>query len=219
MTRARSVEAVVAVAFAAVILAAGGATLYFLGTQSVHSDPAAVASSSFGPPAEGYGGAVEEVRRLARSLMVKENLPGLSVAVAHNGRVVWDEGFGWADVDRRVPVTPQTRFRVGAVSMPITAAAVGLLHQRGRIDLDAPVQRYVSAFPEKQWTISTRQLMGHVAGIDRDPMPRGCSDVDDALAIFKDDPLAFRPGSEYRYSVYGWILVSAIVEGAASTLR
>jgi serine beta-lactamase-like protein LACTB len=82
---------------------------------------------------------VEEARRLARSPLVDENLPGLSVAVALDGEIVWAEGFGWAEVERGAPVTPLTRFRIGSVSKPLTAAAVGLLHDRGRIDLDAPL--------------------------------------------------------------------------------
>jgi CubicO group peptidase (beta-lactamase class C family) len=180
-----------------------------------------VPSRTAGPPAEPYSGAVEEARRLVRALLVKENLPGLSVAVAMDGVTVWAEAFGWADVERRVPATPLTRFRIGSVSIPMTAAAVGLLHERGRIDIDAPVQRYIPAFPAKQWPLSTRQLMGHVAGIQhgrggQETMPnRYCSSLGEAVHIVSGDPLLFRPGSEYRYSTYDWILVSAVVEGAA----
>ena len=95
--------------FTAAILAGGGAVLYFVLTISVHSDAAAVPSKAAGVPDERYSHAVEEARRLARSLVVEENLPGLSVAVALDGEMVWAEGFGWADVERRVPVTPLTR--------------------------------------------------------------------------------------------------------------
>ena len=79
---------------------------------------------------------------------------------------MWAEGFGYAAVDR-TPVTPLTRFRLGALSKPMTAVAAALLHDRGRLDLDAPVQRYVPAYPQKQWTVTTRQLMGDVAGVHR----------------------------------------------------
>jgi serine beta-lactamase-like protein LACTB, mitochondrial len=219
-TRVRA-EAVLAILFTAAILVGGGAVLYFVFTISVHSDAAAVPSKAAGVPIERYSRAVEEARRLSRSLVVKDNLPGLSVAVAIDGEMVWAEGFGWADVERRAPVTPLTRFRIGAVSIPLTAAAIGLLLERGRIDLDAPVQRYAHAFPEKQWPLSTRQVMGHVAGIhhgrrQQEAMPgRHCAGLDAALEIFSGDPLAFRPGTEYRYSTYDWILVSAVIEGAA----
>jgi len=100
MTRLRT-EALLALLFAAVLLVAGGAAIYFVFTMSVHGDPGSVPSAAAGAPAARYAGAVAEARRLARELAVTENLPGLSVAVAHEGRVAWAEGFGWADVERR----------------------------------------------------------------------------------------------------------------------
>jgi CubicO group peptidase (beta-lactamase class C family) len=218
----RRAEAAIAFLFAGGIVAAGvGALVFFLTISPVHTDPGAVPSIAAAAPDERYSSAVARARRLARSLVVDENLPGLSIAVAHDGRVVWAEGFGWADVEGRAPATPLTRFRIGGVSMPLTAAAVGLLHERGRLDLDAPVQRYVPAFPAKEWAIATRQLMGHVAGVrgprfEGESLPvRHCARLDEALQIFGGDPLVFRPGTEYRESIYGWVLVSAVVEGAA----
>jgi len=166
---------------------------------------------------------VEEAQRLARALLVQENLPGLSVAVAVDGAVVWAEGFGYAAEDR-TPVTPITRFRLGALSKPMTAVAAALLHDQGRLDLDAPVQRYVPAYPQKQWTVTTRQLMGDVAGvhrgrgdnIDGDSMPtQHCANLDEAVELFAGDQLRFEPGTQHRYSIFGWVLVSAVVERAA----
>jgi serine beta-lactamase-like protein LACTB, mitochondrial len=221
-TRSRRAEGILAVLFAAAIIAAGGAALLFVYTISpVHSDPAAVPSMAATVSAGRYAGAVDEARRLARSLVVDENLPGFSVAVAVDGTIVWAEGFGWADVERRVPVTPLSRFRIGSVSKPLTAVAAGLLHERGRIDLDAPVQRYLPGFPVKQWPLSTRQLMGSLVGFlhkgraNEALPPRHCASLDEALQIFAGDPLLFRPGTEYHFSTYGWMLVSAVVEAAA----
>lgn len=172
------------------------------------------------PRAAAHGEAVEQARALARALVEEENLPGLSVAVGLDGGTVWAEGFGWANLEQRVPVTPLTRFRIGSVSKPLTAAAVGLLHQRGGIDLDAPVQEYVPSFPEKRWPITMRQLMGHIAGIrhyrgDEFLSSVHYDDVLEGLDIFVADSLLFRPGTEYSYSSYGWNLVSAVVQAAA----
>jgi len=152
--------------------------------------------------------------------------------VALDGELAWAEAFGWADLRERVPITPRTRFRIGGVSKPMTAAAVGLLHQRGLVDLDAPVQKYVPSFPEKRWPVTTRQLMGHVAGVghygageaaqinpdsaaSRIGRRPNCKVVTDAFDLFPADPLLFEPGTSYSYSSYGWILVSAVVEAAA----
>src|SRR5881409_4279197 len=92
-------------------------------------------------------------------------IPGVQVAVAVNGKLVWSEGFGYADAERQQPVTRETQFRIGSVSKPLTATAVVLLYERGKLDLDAPVQRYVPSFPDKGYPITTRQLAGHLAGI------------------------------------------------------
>ena len=221
MTRRRA-EAAFALLFAVAILVVGGAALYFVSTISVHPDPAAVPSTTAGAHDARYSAAVDESRRLARSLLLAQNLPGLSVAVAVDGQIVWAEGFGWADVGGRTPVTPATRFRLGSISKTLTAAAAALLYERGRVDLDAPVQRYVAAYPQKQWPITTRQLMGDVAGVhfirgdNNDSMPaRECASLDEALEIFAGEPLLFEPGTKYRFSTNGWILLSAVVEAAA----
>ena len=221
MTRARSRgEAVLAVAAIAIVAAA--VPLYFASIPNhVHTDPAAVPSTTADVDARSHGAAVDKARRLARALLVDDNLPGLSVAVAVDGAIVWAEGFGYAGVDH-TPVTPLTRFRLGALSKPLTTTAAALLYERGRLDLDAPVQRYVPAYPARQWTVTTRQLMGDVAGVHRirgdnnDAMPVAhCQSLDEAVAMLKDDPLWFEPGTEHRYSIWGWVLVSAAVEGAA----
>jgi serine beta-lactamase-like protein LACTB len=132
------------------------------------------------------------------------------------------DGFGWSDVESRTPLTPLMRFRLGALSKPLTAVAAALLHDQGRFDLDAPLQRYVRAYPEKQWTVATRQLMGDVAGVHRirgdnnDAMPVAhCASLDEGVALVAGDPLLFEPGTQHRYSIWGWVLVSAVVEGAA----
>ena len=216
----RLVEAAVAVLCAVATLAA--VVLYFGSTvPAVHTSPEAIPSAASDVNTASHAAAIEEARRLARALLVSENLPGLSVAVALDGAVVWAEGFGYADVER-TPLTPLTRFRLGALSKPLTAAAAGLLHDRGRLDLDAPVQRYVPAYLQRQWTVTTRQLMGDVAGVHRlrgdsnDAMPdQHCAGLDESVAMLHDDPLLFEPGTRHRYSIWGWVLVSAVVEGAA----
>jgi len=212
----RHLEFALAGLFAVAIVLVGGVAivLHVADSDPVHGDPAAVPSTVAFAPAERYSGAVDQARRLARALLVKEDVPALSVAAAVDGEIVWAEAFGVADVERRTPVTPRTRFRTGSVSKTLTAAAVALLHERGRIDLDAPIQTYVSAYPRKQWTITPRHLLGDVAGVDG--APRGhCTSLDQALQAYAGEPIGFEPGTEYRFSTYGWILLSAAVEAAA----
>jgi CubicO group peptidase (beta-lactamase class C family) len=151
---------------------------------------------------------------------VEQNLPGLSVAVGTGDGIVWAEGFGWADLDNQVPVSPDTRFRIGTASIALTSAAVGLLLEQDRLRLDEPIRTYVPEFPEKQWPVTLRQLMGHRAGVrndagDEGPLGEHCERTVEGLQLFGEKPLLFEPGTRYRFSSFGWILVSAAVEAAA----
>jgi CubicO group peptidase (beta-lactamase class C family) len=117
-------------------------------------------------------------------------------------------------------VTPGIRFRTGGISMALTSAAVGLLLEKERLHLDSEIQTYVRAFPEKQWPLTLRQLMAHTAGIrgdagDEEPLMERCDKTADGLKRFSEEPLRSEPGTKFRYSTYGWILVSAAVEAAA----
>ena len=167
-----------------------------------------------------HRGAVEKSRLWLQDLMREQNIPGLSVAVMEKGEIIWSEGFGYADLEQRVPLTPLTKMRIGSVAKPITAAGMAILMEEGKLDIDAPIQQYVPSFPEKSHPITTRQLAGHLAGIrhyrgEEMLSSRYYPTVLDGLDIFKDDPLQSPPGERYSYSSYGWNLVSAVLEGAS----
>ena len=167
-----------------------------------------------------YLDAIRASRDLIREIMAEAGVPGASIAVSVGDETVWSEGFGWADLELGVPVTTLTKFRIGSVSKTMTASGLGLLIERGQIDLDVPVQTYVTDFPEKRWPITTRQIGGHIAGIrhyrDNEMMSsRKYATVDEGLEIFADDALLFEPQTEYSYSTYGWNLLSAVIEEAS----
>lgn len=168
-----------------------------------------------------YAKAIREGHRLIDSLRQKQNIPGIDVAVSINGEIVWSEGFGFADLQHRIPVIPgKTRFRIGSVSKPLTAAALGKLMDRGKLDLNASVQAYVPYFPLKKYPITVKQAAGHIAGIrhyrgNEFLMNRRYNSVKSSLTIFENDSLLFEPGSKYSYSSYGFSLISAVIEGAS----
>jgi len=206
-----------------VVFLAGLGIYTFVMTVStrLHPNPNEVPSVALAAPSPKWAAAVDQARQLARAGLVRQNLPGLSVAVGVGGEIVWAEGFGWADMERRVPVAPGVRFRIGHASKSLTSAAVGLLLEKGSLHLDDEIQTYVPEFPRKQWPVTLRQLMGHVAGIrhydsqeDSNPTAH-CDRAIDGLKRFADDPLRFEPGTQYGYSTFGWVLVSAAVEAAA----
>lgn len=186
----------------------------------VACDGAAAPDPAVGHVAEEYSAAVESARAILDSLIAAEDIPGLSVAVGRGSEILWSEGFGFSDLTHDVKVTPLTRFRIGSVSKPYTAAALAHLVEDGALDLDAPVRTYVPTWPAKRWPITTRQLAGHLAGIrhyrgmenfSAAPYPTVLS----GLEIFQDDTLMSEPGTTYAYSSYGWNLISAVIEGAS----
>ena len=190
-------------------------------TPNLHPTPQDAPSVTQPAPPEKWAAAVEQGRQYVRASLNQQNLPGLSAAVGVSGELVWAEGFGFADLDTRVPVTPDHRFRIGTASTVLTSAAAGLLFEQGRLKLDEPIQTYVPQFPKKKTTVTLRQVMGHVAGISSDGGDEGplfreqCARPVDALPHFANRLLEFEPGSSYKFSRYGWIAVSAAIETAS----
>jgi serine beta-lactamase-like protein LACTB len=183
----------------------------------VLTDVPSVAASA---PSPAWAAAVTEAREAALTGLVTQNLPGLSVAVGVGGEIIWSEGFGWADLEERVKYTPATRFKIGTTSSTFTSAAAGLLLEQGRLKLDEKIQTYVPEFPVKQLPMTLRQVMGGVAGLridagDEEDLSTNCDRPVDGLKKFADKDLRYQPGTQFRYSSYGWILVSAAIEAAA----
>jgi serine beta-lactamase-like protein LACTB len=158
--------------------------------------------------------------------MAANSIPGVSVAVVENGEYVWSKGFGMADLENFVPATPQTLYRLASISKPLTATAAMELWERGKLDLDAPVQKYCPAFPQKPWPISTRQLLGHLGGIrhyksESQDDPEGGNTmhfdnpIQGGLNFFATDPLVAQPGIKFHYSTPGFTLIGCAIEGAS----
>jgi len=160
------------------------------------------------------------VDALVQEFMKEEPVPALTVAIAKDGQIVYSKAFGQADIENEVTATPETLIRTGSIAKPISAVAAITLVEAGKLDLDAPVQRYCSAFPQKQWTVTTRQVLGHIAGIrhykegEMDSI-RHYDTIAEGLAIFANDPLLFEPGTKYEYSTYGYSLIGCVIEGAS----
>lgn len=166
------------------------------------------------------------IEKAVASFMSENSVPGLSAAVVLDGEPRWSQGFGMADLENSSPAISSTLFRLGSISKPISATAVLQLWERGKLDLDAPVQKYCPEFPEKEWPITTRQLLGHLGGI-RHYSPDGKGDVPEdsarhfssmkeALQLFANDLLVARPGTKFNYSTYGYTLIGCVFEGEAS---
>jgi len=189
----------------------------------VHPDSQKIPSVIGSPPPAEWAGAAKQARQIVQTSISENNLAGLSIAVGIDGEIVWTEAFGFADIENRAPVTPSHRFRTGTASIVLTSAAIGLLLDEGRLKLDDEVQKYVPDFPDKQWPVTIRQVMGQVAGFKTEDPDNGvltsshCARPADAVALFAKEPLSFQPGTQYCDSTFGWVLLSAVVEAAADT--
>lgn len=189
--------------------------------EALHPDPKLIPSVAYANPTGLWAEAADRARSIVRSSISKQNLPGLSVAVGAGGNVVWAEGFGWGEIRTHTPITPDTRFRIGTASTVLTSAAAGVLLERGRLAADDEIQTQVPQFPRKQWAVTLRQLMADTAGLGSDSGDDGplfrqrCERPAQALPHFGADALLFEPGTRYRPSKYGWVVVSAAIEAAS----
>jgi CubicO group peptidase (beta-lactamase class C family) len=162
----------------------------------------------------------ERVDPIVNGAMAEQKLPAVSVAIASRGKLDYDRAFGMADLENAVPATTQTLFRTGSIAKPITAVAAMQLVERGKLDLNAPVQTYCPAFPKKQWPITTRELLSHTSGIRHHKeheidSARHYGKTSDGFEIFAADPLLFEPGTSYLCSTHGYSVFGCVIEGAS----
>lgn len=167
-----------------------------------------------------------QVEAAISKFMAANSVPGLSVAVVERGSYIWSAGFGMADVENSVPATAHTLFRLASISKTLSAVGAMRLWQDGKLDLDVPVQKYCPTFPDKGTPITTRELLGHLAGIRHyrsdspdDAEVYNTKHFDDGiqggLQFFENDALVSKPGTHFHYSTQGYTVVGCAVEGAS----
>jgi CubicO group peptidase (beta-lactamase class C family) len=155
---------------------------------------------------------------VVRREMRHQHIPGMSIAVLRRDEVIKAEGYGLANVELMAASTKETVYEIGSITKPLTAAALLLLVEEGRVELDAPVERYVPGVPVKWRGITIRQLLNHTSGIPRDPFP--INPKTERLEYMRQDvfglggarPLLFRPGTRFEYSNLGYYLLGAVIE-------
>ena len=168
----------------------------------------------------------QEVTALIDQKMRIDGIPGVSFAVVEQGELEWAGGLGLANVEHATKAQASTVYRSASMVKPITATAILQLHHVGKLDLDAPVSNYCTQFPEKQHAVTSRQLLTHTAGVRSYSMPWSryeaelysttrYKSVSDALSIFSADPLIHEPGSNYKYTSYGYNVLGCVIEAVS----
>jgi CubicO group peptidase (beta-lactamase class C family) len=163
-----------------------------------------LATVASGEPAPGLAPeAVEQIDAAVEAWRAKSHAPALSAAVVKDNQLIWSKGYGFADVEQKLPARSDTVYRLASVTKSITAIAVMQLVEAGKLDLDAPIQQYCPSYPQKQWTVTSRHLLTHMAGVRHNKWgettsTRHYASITDAIAVFKDDALLFEPGRSTR---------------------
>ena len=172
------------------------------------------------PKAVGFEKELKQFDDFVARQMKFDKTPGLTIGFIKDG-FVWTKGYGFADLENKVPAKADSAYRLASVSKSMTALAVMQLVEKKKIDLDAEVQTYVSYFPKKQWPVTVRQVLGHIGGIshyqnyEKEGHIKEHKSTREAIAIFQDFDLVAEPGTRYSYSSYGYNLLAAIVEAAS----
>ncbi len=158
-----------------------------------------------------------------RSVYANNQLPSMSAAVGINGDLVWAGAIGYADLDEKVPATSDTRYRIGSISKPLTAAAVMRMSEKGTMDINSPFNAYVKDFSEANTGYTIKHLLSHQAGVrhyakgfSENYNTKEYSSTSAAASIVKNDALLFTPGSGFNYSTYGYNLLALAMESTAS---
>jgi CubicO group peptidase (beta-lactamase class C family) len=143
--------------------------------------------------------------------------PGAAVGVLHGDEVIYGGGHGYANLEWQAPVTTKTVFRLASITKPITALAVMLLVERGELDLHAPITQYLPDYPTGGHHLTTYHLLTHTGGISNDRAAKSIFERYDLnpqalLAYFSQKPFAFKPGTAYRYSNTGYVLLGLLIE-------
>lgn len=179
-----------------------------------------LASAAAAAQEPGRDGLPRKLGALVREAFPRTKCPGLSVAVAEGGSVVFSEAYGLADLENGVPLTARSLHRLASLSKPVTGTIIMDLVESGRLSLDAPVRKYLPELPASYEGVTVRHLLTHQAGV------RAYRDLEevfsvahyptsrDAAKAFSADPLLFAPGKQVSYSTYGFTLLGAAAEAA-----
>ena len=156
----------------------------------------------------------DKVDDYLKAEMLKQHIPGVSLAVVKDGKIIKAEGYGLANLELNVPARPETVFKIGSVSKQFISAGILLLIQEGKISLDDSISKFLDGTPETWKPITVRHLLTHTSGIVRegpgfDPL-KIQSDAD-VIKTAYSLPLRFAPGEKWEYCNVGYFSLAEII--------
>lgn len=180
----------------------------------VADSPAAVADHSADPQHR-----FADVREVIAKTLEEAKVPSIAVAVVKDGNIIWEEGFGWADKERRIPATAHTPYSLASMTKPITATAIMKLHESGKLDIDAPIERYLgnirlAGHAGSSDGVTARRIMAHSAGLPQYGhfYLDGAEPAGSAETVSKFGMTVFPPNTRFEYSNIGMKILDAAIE-------
>ena len=159
-----------------------------------------------------------KIDQFIKAEMQKQKIPGVSLAVIRDGKIIYAKGYGYANVEHQVPVKPETIFQSGSVGKQFTSMAVMLLVEEGKIGLDDKISKYFTDAPAEWSGITVRHLLTHTSGMTDYPKDfdfRADYTEDDIYKRIKTVPLAFQPGEKWAYSNLGYVTLGILINKVA----
>jgi D-alanyl-D-alanine carboxypeptidase len=156
----------------------------------------------------------DKVDDYVKAEMLKQHIPGVSLAVVKDGKIIKAEGYGLANVELNVPVRPETVFKIGSVSKQFISAGILLLIQEGKISLDDSISKFLDGTPETWKPITVRHLLTHTSGIVREAPgfdPLKVQADADVIKTAYSLPLRFAPGEKWEYCNVGYFSLAEII--------
>lgn len=161
----------------------------------------------------------KEADSLLQQLIIENKVIGASAGYAIDGEIIWQSTIGYANKEMGEKFEIDTKTRLASIAKSMTAVAIMQLVEQDLIDLDAPIQTYIPEYPKQVKTqITTRHLLSHTSGIDGYKNSKEAQtttnypNMTDAVNVFKDRTLKFEPGTKYRYTTYGYVVLGLLIE-------
>jgi D-alanyl-D-alanine carboxypeptidase len=184
-----------------------GLTLLLVATSPVAADDSLVA----------------HIDAIGREAISRHAAPGVTIGVWRDGKVLIDRGYGVADLENAIPARAESVFSIASVTKNFTAAAILQLVDHGNVSLDDDIGKFIPDYPHRNKGVTLRRLLNHTAGIHNvTAIPAYWTQIGEPIeptkliALFRDAPLDFEPGSSYAYSNSGYILLGAVIEKAGA---
>ncbi|HJQ34215.1 MAG TPA: serine hydrolase domain-containing protein, partial [Pyrinomonadaceae bacterium] len=179
--------------------------------------PPRAGAQTVAPPqtADPYAERLRAFEEFVGAGIKRDRIPGMTIGFFKDD-YTWVKGFGFADLENKVPATAESAYRLASITKSMTGEAIVQLAERGKLDLDAEIQRYVPDYPKQQWPVTVRNLLTHTgAGQTGSGLGPDHVTTKEVVARISKYPIKYEPGTRYDYQTSGYNLLGAAIENVS----